>query len=172
MFLLNILHIHVITCKLLFNCSKIRSTVRFTFDHTEWNCLLISVLFSTIRPSQQDIGLNGWELYTSFCQDVFSCGLLVKVDQTASIMTDHKTSTMSPVIEAIFHQCLPPLIASCSLQSAMNAFKRIFSASGTWLWSAVTVTSPCTVLQRPRHFNRWLSQQRQKSLSLHIRSLV
>lgn len=94
--------------------------MRFTFDHNERNCLQISVLFSKIRPSQEDISLNGWELYTSYlfvCQVVFSCGLLVKVDQTASIMTDHRTSTVSPVIEANISsmsssttsQLLPPI---------------------------------------------------------------
>jgi len=136
MFLLNILHIHVITWKLLFNCSQIRSTVRFTFDHTERNCLLISILFSTIRPSQQDISFNGWELYTSFCQDVFSCGLLVKVDQTASIMTDHKTSTMSPVTEANISsmssspnsQLLPPVSHEC-LQANLLSLRHMIVVS-------------------------------------------
>jgi len=136
MFLLNILHIHVIRCKLLFNYSEIRSTVRFTFDHTERNCLLISNLFSKIRPSQQDIGLNGWELHTSFCQDICGCGLLVKVDQTASIMTDLKTSTMSPVIEANISsmssspnsQMLPPISHEC-LQANLLSLRHMIVVS-------------------------------------------
>lgn len=136
MFLVNILHVHVITCKLLFNCSKISSTVRFTFDHIERNCLLISILFSKIRPSQQDICLNGWELYASFCLEVFWCGLLVKVDQTASIMTDHKTSTMSPVIEANISskssspnsQLLPPISHKC-LQANLLSLRHMIVVS-------------------------------------------
>jgi hypothetical protein len=135
MFLVNILHVHVITCKLLFNCSKISSTVRFTFDHIDRNCLLISILFSKIRPSQQDICLNGWELYASFFQDVFCCGLLVKVDQTAS-MTDRKTSTMSPVIEANISskssspnsQLLSPISHKC-LQANLLSLRHVIVVS-------------------------------------------
>jgi len=133
---LNILHTDVITCKLLFNCSEISSTVRFTIDHTERNCLLISNLFSKIRSSQQDISLNGWQLYTSFCQDIFSFGLLVKVDQTASIMTDRMTSTMSPVIQANISsmssspnsQLLPPISHKC-LQANLLSLRHMIVVS-------------------------------------------